>query len=93
MGPAACGLAANLVDWVDGPRGARGHPRRPTEAVLETVRFFLREGVQRREPRATGDRVCGATLRRRLSEWSTAALRLLLYLFRRDEAVQYLRAG
>jgi ABC-type uncharacterized transport system permease subunit len=30
--------------------------------------------VQWRELQATGDRVCGATLRRRLTEWSTTAL-------------------
>ena len=30
--------------------------------MVETLRFFLREGVQWRELRATGDRVCGATL-------------------------------
>ena len=42
--------------------------------MVETLRFFLREGVQWRALRATGDRVCGATLRRRLMEWSTAAL-------------------
>ena len=46
----------------------------PTQAVVETLRFFLREGVQWQELRATGDRVCGATLRRRLSEWSAVAL-------------------
>src|ERR687892_710105 len=49
-------------------------PGCPTEAVVETLRFFLREGVQWRELRATGDRVCGATLRRRLMEWSAVAL-------------------
>jgi hypothetical protein len=42
--------------------------------VVETLRLFLREGVQWRALRATGDRVCGATLRRRLREWSAVAL-------------------
>jgi hypothetical protein len=42
--------------------------------VVETLRFFVREGVQWRELRATGYRVCGARLRRRLMEWNTAAL-------------------
>jgi transposase len=74
MGPTACGLVASLIDWIEKPRSDRGHPRCPTEAVVETLQFFLREGVQWRELRATGDRVCGATLRRRLSEWSTTAL-------------------
>jgi len=45
MGPTACGLVANLIDWVEGPRGDHGRPRCPTEAVVETLRFFLREGV------------------------------------------------
>src|SRR5215217_5006817 len=74
MGPTACGLVAGLIDWIEGPHGDQGRPRCPTQAVVETLRFFLREGVQRRELRATGDRVCGATLRRRLSEWSAVAL-------------------
>jgi transposase len=74
MGRTACGLVASLIDWIEGPRGDHGRPRCPTEAVVETLRFFLREGMQWRELRATGDRVCGATLRRRLMEWSTTAL-------------------
>ncbi len=73
MGSTACNLVAGLINWIEGPRGERGHPRCPTAAFVETLRFFLREGVQWRERRATGDRVCGATLRR-LSDWSTVAL-------------------
>jgi hypothetical protein len=42
--------------------------------VVETPRFFLREGVRWREPRAAGDRVCGAPPRQRLYEWGAAAL-------------------
>ena len=74
MGATACGLVANLIDWIEGSRSDHGRPRCPTQAVVETLRFFLREGVQWRELRATGDRVCSATLRRRLTEWSAAAL-------------------
>jgi transposase len=74
MGPTACGLVASLIDWIEGLRSDHGRPRCRAEAVLETLRFFLREGVQWRELRATGDRICGATLRRRLREWSTKAL-------------------
>ena len=74
MGPTACGLVAGVIDWIEGPRRDQGRPRCPTEAVVETLRFFLREGVQWRELRATGDRVCGATLRRRLYEWGAQAL-------------------
>src|SRR5918911_2319136 len=74
MGPTACSLVASLIDRIEGWRNDRGHPRSPTEAVLETLRFFLREGVQWRELRATGDRVSGSTLWRRLSDWSATAL-------------------
>src|SRR4051794_21957580 len=74
MGATACGLVAGLIDWIEGRHSDQGRPRCPTEAVVETLRFFLREGVQWRELRATGDRVCGATLRRRLMEWSAEAL-------------------
>src|SRR3569832_63859 len=74
MGPTACGLVAGLIEWIEGPRSDYGRPRCPAEAVVSTLRFFLREGVQWRELRAAGDRVCGATLRRRLREWSAVAL-------------------
>src|ERR671914_68975 len=74
MGPTACGLVAGLIDWIEGRHSDQGRPRCPTQAVVETLRFFLREGVQWRELRATGGRVCGATLRRRLMEGSAAAL-------------------
>lgn len=46
----------------------------PTNTVLETLRFFLREGVQWRELRASPERASGSTLRRRLTEWGTTAL-------------------
>lgn len=74
MGARACGLVASLIEWIEGPRSDQGRPRCPTEAVVETLRFFVREGVQWRELRATGERVCGATLRRRLTQWSATAL-------------------
>src|ERR1044071_7562374 len=70
----ACGLVAGLIDWIEGRHGDHGRPRCPTQAVIETLRFFLREGGQWRELRATGHRGCGATLRRRLSDWSAAAI-------------------
>jgi transposase len=48
----------------------------PTAEVIGTPRFFMREGVQWRELRATGGRVSGSTLRRRLDDWhATAPLR------------------
>ena len=42
--------------------------------VVETLRFFVREGVQWRERRAAAGRTCGSTLRRRLDGWSATAL-------------------
>lgn len=60
----ACGVVA----------GDCGHPRCPTAAAVERLWFFLHECVQWCKMRATGDRVCGATLRRRLIGWSSAAL-------------------
>src|SRR4051812_49455437 len=53
MGPTACCLVAGLIEWIAGPRSDQGRPRCPTEAVVVTVRFFLREGVQWGELRAT----------------------------------------
>src|SRR4051812_45648960 len=77
MGPTACSLEASLIDWIEGPRSDQGRPRCPTEAVVETLQFFLREGVQWRELRATGVWGCGAPLRRRLPGLGlTAFLRL-----------------
>src|SRR3954462_1328370 len=86
MGPTACNLVARLIDWIEGTRSDQGRPRCPTEAVLETLHFFMREGVQWRELRATGDQVCGATLRRRLSEWSATALLRRVHARRVDRA-------
>src|SRR3954462_5840950 len=84
MGPTACGLVAGLIDWIEGRRSDQGRPRCPTEAVVETLRFFVREGVQWRELRATGGRVCGATLRRPHGmEYRSAAGRVHAALIRR----------
>ena len=65
---------AGIIDRIgDRPPGA-GRPPMPTLKVVETLRFFVREGVQWRELRATAGRACGSTLRRRLDDWSAAAL-------------------
>jgi transposase len=75
MGPTALGLVAGIIDRIEGsPRTGPGHPRAPTEEVLATLRFFLREGVQWRELRAQPGRSSGSTLRRRLIDWSAMAL-------------------
>ena len=46
----------------------------PTIEVVEALRFFVREGVQWRELRATAGRAPGSTLRRRLDDRGATAL-------------------
>jgi transposase len=76
MGPRAAELVAEIIDRIEDRQPGTGRPPMPTIKVVEALRFFLREGVQWRELRATAKRACGSTLRRRLEEWSgTAALR------------------
>ena len=76
MGSRAAELVAGIIDRVEGRPFGAGRPPMATTEVVETLRFFLREGVQRRELRAAAGRACGSTLRRRLEDWSaTAALR------------------
>jgi transposase len=76
MGPRAAVLVAGIIDRIENRPYGSGRPPMPTVKVVETLRFFVREGVQWRELRATAARACGSTLRRRLEEWSgTAALR------------------
>ena len=72
MGPTACGLVAGLIDWIEGPCSDHGRPRCPTPAVVETLRVFLRRHAMAGTA-GHRDRVCGATLRRRLGEWSAEA--------------------
>jgi transposase len=67
-------LVAGIIDRIEvRPLGA-GRPPMPTIKVVEALRFFVREGVQWRELRATAGRACGSTLRRRLDDWSATAL-------------------
>ena len=49
-------------------------PARPTIEVVETLHFFVREGVQWRQLRAAAGRASGSTLRRRLDGWGATAL-------------------
>jgi transposase len=67
-------LVAGIIDGIEGRPYRTGRPPLPTITVVETLRFFVREGVQWREPRAAAGRACGSTLRRRLDEWSAAAV-------------------
>jgi hypothetical protein len=65
---------AGIIDRLEGRPCRTGRPPLPTIEVVETLRFFVREGVQWRELRATADRASGSTLRRRLDGWGATAL-------------------
>jgi len=74
MASGAAALVAGIIDRLEGQPYRTGRPPLPTIEVIETLRFFVREGVQWRELRATADRACGSTLRRRLDGWGATAL-------------------
>src|SRR3954447_21337381 len=74
MGPKAAALVAGIIDRLEHRPLRTGRPPMPTIKVIEALRFFVREGVQWRELRATVGRACGSTLRRRLDDWSATAL-------------------
>ena len=74
MASRAAALVAGIIDLTeDRPRRA-GRPPLPTIKVVEALRFFVREGVQWRELRATDGGASGSTLRRRLDDWSATAV-------------------
>src|SRR4051794_41468104 len=74
MASGAAALAAGIIDRIEGRPYRTGRPPLPTIEVVETLRFFVREGVQWRELRAAAGRACGSTLRRRLDGWSATAM-------------------
>jgi transposase len=74
MGPRAVALVAGIIDRLEGRPLGTGRPPVPTIKVVEALRFFVREGVQWRELRATAGRACGSTLRCRLDHWGATAL-------------------
>jgi hypothetical protein len=74
MAARAAELVVAIIDRIEGRALRTGRPPMPTIKVVETLRFFVREGVQWRELRATAGRACGSTLRRRLSDWSATAV-------------------
>jgi len=74
MGPKAATLVAGIIDRLEGRPLGTGRPPTPTIKVVETLRFFVHEGVPWRELRATAGRASGSTLRRRLDDWSATAL-------------------
>jgi transposase len=70
----AAALVAGIIDRIEGRPCRTGRPPLTTIEVVETLRFFVREGVQWRELRAAAGRACGSTLRRRLDDWGATAL-------------------
>src|SRR3954469_11405857 len=74
MASGAAALVAGIIDRIEGRPHRTGRPPLPTIEVVETLRFFVREGVQWRELRAAARRACGSTPRRRLDGWSATAL-------------------
>ena len=74
MASRAVALVAGIIDRIEDRPLGTGRPPMPTIKVIETLRFFIREGVQWRWLRATGRRACGATMRRRLEDWRAMAL-------------------
>jgi transposase len=74
MAARAVDLVAAIIDSLEQRPLTTGRPLMPTLRVVETLRYFLREGVQWRELRASTGRACGSTLRRRLEAWHAVAL-------------------
>ena len=74
MASRAAALVAGVIDRIEGRPLGTGRPPLPTIKVVEALRFFVREGVQWRELRATAGRASGSTLRRRLDDWSATAV-------------------
>jgi hypothetical protein len=89
MASGAAALVAEIIDGIEGRPYGTGRPPLPTIEVVETLRFFVREGVQWREPRAAAGRACGSTLRRRLDGWSGTALLRRVHL----ALIRMVRAG
>src|SRR5215208_230072 len=74
MASRAAALVAGIIDRIENRPLGTGRPPMPTIKIVETLRFFVREGVQWRELWATAGRACGSTLRRCLSDWSAEAV-------------------
>src|SRR3954452_19740222 len=74
MATRAAELVAGIIDRIEGRPYRTGRPPLPTIEVVETLRFFVREGVQWRELRGAAGRACGSTLRPRRDGWSATAL-------------------
>src|SRR3954453_7454590 len=89
MASRAVALVAGIIDQIEDRPLGTGRPPVPTIKVVEALRFFVREGVQWRELRATAKRACGSTLRRRLNDWGATALLRRVHL----ALIRMVRAG
>ena len=74
MAASAAALVAGIIDQIEKRPFGIGRPPMPTTKVVEALQFFIREGVQWRELRATIGRASGSTLRRRLDDWHASAV-------------------
>ncbi|MFP5515798.1 MAG: hypothetical protein ACLGJC_22300 [Alphaproteobacteria bacterium] len=74
MGPTVADLVAAIIDRIEDRRVGLGCQPMSTVEVIETLRFFLREGIQWHELWAADGRASGSTLRRRPEEWHRTAL-------------------
>ena len=86
MASRAAALVAGIIDRIEDRPYGTGRPPQPTVEVVETLRFFVREGVQwggsceprpaalAAPPRLRLRRARGSALRRRLDDWSGRAL-------------------
>ena len=74
MASKATALVAGIIDRIERRPLSAGRPPMPTIKVVEVLRFFVREGVQWRELRATAGRACGSTPRRRPDGWSATVV-------------------
>ena len=70
----AVASVAGIIDRLEDRPCRPGRPPLPTIEVVETLHFFVREGVQWRQLRAAAGRASGSTLRRRLDGWGATAL-------------------
>src|SRR3954453_16563674 len=70
----AVALVAGIIDRLEDRPWRPGRPPLPTIEVVETLHFFVREGVQWRQLRAAAGRASGSTLRRRLDGRAATAL-------------------
>ena len=75
MASRAAALVAVIIDRIEGRPYGTGRPPLPTVEVVETLRFFVREGVQWRELRAAAGRPGALAAPPYAAAWTTGAAR------------------